>query len=150
MNFNCLKIRFANAYMIIYVGRKVIERCAGHKCLGAFEMVLLSFVFGWHANVAFCLEGKLTEGHESRCISGSGVCMDECAPNHIWGTSFQIFQDWTTSTIDLNKTATATLFSKAFLKKCEVSCRPQMNFPVQLPLCLDAGPVLVFLELKLL
>lgn len=75
--------------MMIYVGRKVIERCAGHKCLGAFEMVLLSCLFGWHANVASCLEGKLTEGHESRCISGSGMCMDECAPNHIWGTSFQ-------------------------------------------------------------
>lgn len=93
MNFNCLKIRFANAYMIIYVGRKVIERCAGHKCLGAFEMVLLSFVFGWHANVAFCLEGKLTEGHESRCISGSGVCVWMSAPLIIYGGRlFKLFK----------------------------------------------------------
>ena len=61
------------------------------------------------------------------------MCMDECTPIIIWGHVFR--NNWKIGQLlqmDFNETATALLFSKAFLKKCEVSCRPQVRFPVQL------------------
>ena len=66
-------------------------------------------------------------------VSQGPVCVWMSAPLIIWGHVFR--NNWKIGQLlqmDLNETATALLFSKAFLKKCEVSCRPQVRFPVQL------------------